>query len=292
MLRFSRFLAPALALALLAGCDAGTTDVDTSDATADTDAAALSIASAIALDGGGALDEMAVAALATSPPDGGAPGPGHPGRPGDGRPGCPAERSYDDAAMLWTVVADCERSSPNGAFAASFSRTSTFQFSAGGQPQRDPQTADALDYRILSGTSLLRSPMGSHRLTSLTAAFDVTDLDADLVTVNGTYARAGADTLRARGRGVRTAVYTLDLEATDIRGPRRVYERWRAAVSGTLSGHYVATMTVTPTGGATQTRTVDRTFTVTFPTGGEAEIALGGRRYRADRSTGEIASLR
>lgn len=288
MPRFLRLSLPALALALaLTGCDAADTGASSADIQADTEDAAVSIAAAVALDGGGALDEIATSVLGSVPAaslDGG-------DGPGDGRPGCTRDRSYDETAMLWTVTADCRRGSPDRRFFASFSRVSTFQFLAAGQPQQAPAGADALAYDILSGETLIRTPQRVHRVTSLTADFDVTDLDMELATVNGTYQRSGADSLRVR-RGERTVVYTLDLEATDVRGSRRTYENWRRAVSGTLTGHYVATITRTDRSGQTVTRDVDRTFTITFPTGNEeAEIAIDGRRFRANRSTGEIASL-
>lgn len=289
MPRFLRLSLPALALALaLTGCDAASTDVSPgADAQTDTEDAAVSIAAAIALDGGGVLDEMAAAASASVPADALDGGRG----PSDNRPGCARDRSYDETAMLWTMTVRCRRGDPDGRFFAAFGRQTTVQFLLGGQPQQSPDGADALVYRIVRGQSIVRRPFHVQRVTSLSADFDVTDLDMDLVTVNGTYQRAGADSLRVR-RSERTLVYTLDLVATDVQGPRRVYANWRTAVSGTLTGHYVATLTRTGRDGQTVTRDVDRTFTITFPRGDEdAEIAIGGKRFRADRSTGEIASL-
>lgn len=274
---------PALALVvLLAACDTAVDTPDTADATADTETAAVAIASAISLDTGGALDDAAGAAFATAGVPASGPQPGH--------PGCDAERSYDETAVLWTLVLDCERGRPDGMFYATLARTATLQFTAAGTPQQLPQGADALAYRLLSGTALRRSPHGTHRVTSSSASVDVTDLADSLVTVNGTFARAGTDSLSVRGR-TRTAVYTLDLTATDIRGPRVRRQHWNGAVSGTLSGVYRATVTASRRDGTTVTRNVERTFTVTFPGGGEAEIALGGRRFRASAQTGEIETL-
>ena len=290
MSRHALLFLPALALALaLAGCDAASDTPDTAAATADTEDAAVSIAAALALDTGGVLDEMAAAAsasVATDNLDG-------PRGPGDGRPGCDRSREYDEGTMVWTLTVACRRGHPDRPFFAAFGRQSAVQFLAGGVPQQLPEGADALTYRILSGQSIVRRPHHVQRVTGLAADFDVTGLDQELVTVNGTYQRTGADSLRTR-RGERTSEYTLDLEATDVQGPRRVYDNWRRAVAGTLTGHYVGTVTITTAAGGTVTRNVDRTFTVTFPLVGgdrQAEIAIDGQRFRADVSTGEIASL-
>lgn len=278
---------PALALALtFTGCDASSDAADPPSATADAEDAALSIGAAIALDNGGLLDEMAAAASASVAPDG-------LDGPGDARPGCERDRQYDDATMVWTLTVQCQRGTPDRRFFAAFGRQSAVQFLAGGQPQQAPEGADALTYRILRGQSIVRRPHHVQRVTSLSADLSVTGLDADLVAVNGTYQRTGADSLRTR-RGNRTSEYTLDLAATDVQGPRRIYENWRRAVAGTLTGHYVGTVTTTTRAGGTVTRDVDRTFTVTFPLVGgdrQAEIAIDGQRFRADVSTGEIASL-
>ncbi len=279
MTRFA--LAAALAFSL-AACDAA--GPDAALATADLDDAAVVIAQAIALDAGGALEDAAAAASLVAPADG--------ARQSGDRPGCARDRAFDADAVLWTVTASCERGDPDGRFYASFARTSTYQFfGADGQAQRERDGAAAADYAVLSGTSRVQSPRGVHALTALAVDLSVTDLDGDLVTVDGTTSRSVADTLRGR-RGERTWTGTLDLALDGVQGPRSVTRRWRTAVAGTITGSLVGTRTRTPAGGETETREIDRSFTVTFPTDGRgAEIAVGGKRYRADIETGEVAGL-
>lgn len=276
-------LVAALAVSLTA-CDTA----DLEDPATDLDDAAVVVAGALALDAGGVLEDAAAAAAFA-----GATGTAR--TAGPDRPGCRGDRSYDEAAGLWTVAADCERASPDGRFSASFQRVSTYQFlGADGTPQQSPRGAAVLEADVLSGSSLFRSPHRTHALTSLTSDLTVTRLDADLVSVSGTYGRAATDTLRG-ARGERTVAYDLDLVLDDVQGPRGTARQWRQAVGGSISGTLVATITRTAAGGNTETRTVDRAFTVTFPTdasgGRVAEIALGGRRYRADVTTGEVAGF-
>ncbi|PAP75588.1 hypothetical protein [Rubrivirga marina] len=282
-------LLPLAALALLlAACDA----TDTSSpalSDADLDDAATVLASAIALDAGGLLEDVAASASLAAPASGDAR------HPGPDRPGCRADRTYDEADGLWTAVFDCERGDPQGRFYASFERTATYRFlDAAGQPQPERAGAASAEYAVLSAENLFRSPRGVHALQSLTSDFTVTDLDTELVTVNGTVQRAATDTLRGR-RGERTLAYELDATLDDVRGPRVAPRRWRQAVEGTISGTLRATLTRTPTGGPSSSVEIDEAFTISFPVraGGDrvAQIVLGGRPYRADVETGEVEGL-
>ncbi len=282
-------LLPLAALALLlAACDA----TDTAGSTlsdADRDDAATAVASALALDAGGLLEDVAAGASLAATAEAGAR------HPGPDRPGCRADRTYDEADGLWTAVVDCERGDPDGRFYASFDRTATYRFlDAAGQPQPERADAASAEYAVLSAANLFRSPRGVHALQALTSSFHITDLDAELVTVNGTVQRAATDTLRGP-RGERTLAYELDATLADVRGPRGTARRWRRAVDGTISGTLRATLTRTPAGGEASVVEIDEAFTISFPVaaGGArvAQIVLGGRPYRADVETGEVEGL-
>lgn len=274
------------ALLVLGACDAA--DPDDSATEADLDDAAVVVASALALNGGGALEDAASAASLAASLDavGRSAGPD--------RPGCDHSRVYDSASSTWTVTLDCDRGDPDGRFYASFDRVSTYQFvGAGGDPQAERADAASVNYDVLSGSSLFRSPRGVHALTSLGADLTVTALDDDLVSVSGTYQRAATDTLRGP-RGERTVAYTLSLALDNVQGPKTRSRAWRNTVAGTITGTLQSTITRTPAGGATTITEVDRTFTVTFPEDGDgrvAEIAIDRHRYRADVETGAIASI-
>ncbi len=285
----TRFIRPTLLLLTLAlgACDAvGAGDEVSAEDLYD---AAVVVASAVALDAGGVLEDAAAGASFALAADAS-------GRTaGPGRPGCDNARTFDADATLWTVTIDCERGDPEGRFYASFERVATYRFvDAAGAAQERPAGAASLDYDVLSGTSLFRSPHGVHALTALGADLSVTDLDQDLVTVNGSYQRAATDTLRGPG-GERTVAYDLALTLDDVQGPKGTARRWRSAVGGTITGTLHATITRTPVGGPSTQRTVDQEFTITFPADGSgdrvAQIALGGHRYRADVETGEIDGL-
>ena len=285
-----RPLAAALAIAfVLAGCDSA--DGTDSSATADTEDAALTVASALALDGGGVLEDAAASAAVAAPEAANRAADGYPAFPS--RPGCRPTRTFDEASFLYTIASDCERTSGGGLFSASFQRVATARFfSSDGQPQAERAGATMLHYDLLSGSSAFVTPHGSHHLLHLTGEFTVTDLDQNLVTINGTYSRAATDTLSGV-RGERTYTHELALTLTDVRGPRGVVDNWRRAVSGSLSGTYHATRTATGSGGATSSREITRTVQITLPAGGSdvAEIAVDGRTFHADRRTGEVQEI-
>ena len=282
----SRLFLPALALALaLTGCDAASDPIDsaTGDDLAD---AAVAIGEAVSLNAGGLLDDAAsLAALATPT----AAKAAHPDRPG-----CEGNRTFDDAGT-WTSTLACERGNPDGRFYASFARTTTHRFlDADGSPQQNPAGASSVEFAILNGEGTRRTPRHEHVLESLGASALVTDLDTDLVTVNGTYDRDGVNTFTGRNGGTREVDFALSLTATDVQGPRRGddrRDRWAHAVAGTLSGLYTATITTTSPDGTTRVREVERTFTVTFPDEGgqrQARIAMGGQQFDADPATGAL----
>lgn len=281
----TRFLLPALALALvLTGCDAAGTLDDSANAD-DLEDAAGAIAQSVALDAGGALDDAASmsAALTTSNSLGGDDVPD--------RPGCDGERTYDDSGT-WNVSISCERGNPDGLFYHAFAREATWRFlDADGNPQQSPRGASVIEHDILSGTGTHLTPRASAILESLASDMTITAVSDDLVSVDGTYDRDGVHTVFGRGEAQREVDYALSLELDELTGPRGRRDRWGRAVSGSISGVYTATVTVTLPNGETRTREIERTFTITFPTDGARQIArvtIGGRTYDADPVTGEL----
>ncbi|MDX1421433.1 MAG: hypothetical protein R3181_15820 [Rubricoccaceae bacterium] len=283
--RFLSVTGVLLGALVLAGCDATDADPDPfTDASADEDAV-VSIAAAIAVEGGGALDLAGGAAASAAAEEAGRSGPG----PFDA--GCTFELTYDAEAMLWSRFWQCERGEPGGPFYSLFSRTSETQYyDADGTPQADPETAVSAHFELLDGEGRVVRPWLRHELLDLGADLDLTDLDTDLVTVNGTHVRSATDTLRTFG-GERTVVYDLALTYLDVRGPRG--REWDENVSGTIEGQYDAVRTFDGPRG-TVTEEISRTFTITFgEDGGEdvAYIRLGGETYQADLTTGEVEGL-
>lgn len=293
------------ALALAAtGCDSSSdpADSDLPDGLSTSEDAAAVIAGAVALQSGGALDDVAnlaaeIAGFADGRLDPGA-------RPA----GCEGERTFDEATQVWTRSIACERGRPDGAFYAAFARTQTFAFfSADGAPVMMPADAAALDFAIVGGSGVLRSPRASHELTGLGAALAVTGLHDDdpLVTVNGDYARSATDTLRTRN-AVRTLTYSLALDLEDVTGPARrrgddpvgapgrpgpAGTHWGRPVSGTISGTITGLATYSGPRGDVQ-REIDRAFTITFGGDDDAPVArirfADGATYTADAVTGAL----
>lgn len=274
-LRRTTCFATALLVLTLIGCDASETTEATGQATA-TEDAAVSIANALGIASGGAFEDVAGAVEAA---DGAARGASD--------TGCERARDYDDETQTWMQTLACERGDPEGTFYAAFSRTHQLQlFGEDGAPQQYPDGATTLRLDIVDGTGVRRTPVFEHVLNDLEGSFDVDDLDQDLVTVNGTYARAATDTLRTR-RAVRTLDYTLDLTFTDVVGPRHRdagTHRWGHPVSGTVEGRYQALVTFETEDGYRE-REIDRTFILTF--GDEDPVlSIDGEDFELDLEDG------
>lgn len=294
----------------LAGCDAATDDAGSDDGlpeglSTSEDAAAV-IADAVALQSGGALDDVANVAAMLGELEGARFDP-------DARPaGCEGSRTFDETTFVWTQSIDCYRGRPDGAFYAAFGREMTFAFfDADGEPVARPANAASLDFDIVSGTGIRRTPRASHELLSLGADLAFTGLHDDdrLVTVNGSYARSATDTLTSRN-ATRTLTYTLALELEDVTGPARRRGdgpetapgqgpgrpapgdvHWGQPVSGTISGLMTGLATYEGPRGTVE-REIERRFTITF--GGEGSSADArihfedGQTYTADAVTGEL----
>lgn len=282
----SRLFLPALALALvLTGCD---TVGDSTDSLLpeDLEDAAGAIAQAVALDAGGALDDAATLASTFATEAVAKDGDSVPGRPG-----CESDRTYDDSGT-WNVSISCERGNPEGRFYHAFSREATWRFlDADGNPQEGRQGAVTVEHEILSGTGTHITPRSSAALESLTSDLTMTATGDNLVSTSGTASRSGVHTVFGRGDAQREVDYALTLDLEEVTGPPR-RDRWAGAVSGSISGVYTATVTVTSPSGETRTREIDRSFTVTFPSDGttnrRTRILIGGQRYEASPSTGEL----
>lgn len=284
-IRFS-LLATFLVALVLVGCDNTGVSSDTSDANlSSTEDAAVSIANALSLEGGGALDALASAAeLGTD---------GSAARSGGDDHGCVRERSYDETTMTWTRFIECERGNPNGLFYALFSRTATYQFLDGDAPVQFPEEANAVNFDIIDGEGIRFAPGFSHELLDVGADLHVDDIHGDLVTVNGTYDRAATDTLYTRN-AERTLTYDLSMTLFDVQAPPGDRRHWRNAVSGTIEGVYHAIITFTR-GDAYEEVEITKEFTIVFGEGDgdvrDAIITLDGRTFRADVETGQVQGV-
>lgn len=281
-LRFSLLAALAFGLTLSA-CDNADPVSQTGNATAtSTEDAAVSIANAISLDGGGAL-EVALEASGVATSDASK----------NDASGCIRERSFDEETTTWTRFIECERGRPEGLFYALFSRTGTYQFLDGDATTQYPADADAVNFDIIDGAGLRIRPGLTHELLDIGADLHVGDLHQELVTVNGDYNRAATDTLYTRN-AERTLTYDVEMTLTDLVAIPGDRAHWRNAVSGTIEGTYHAIVTFMR-GDAYGEREITKTFTIVF---GESEgdvrdalITVDGQTFRADVETGEVAGV-
>lgn len=282
-IRFS-LIATVLVAMAFAGCDNATPIVPGDDANiSSTEDAAVSIANALSMEGGGALDVVASAAEVASDIQ---------NAQGD-RSGCVRERSYDEGTFTWTRFIECERGREDGLFYALFSRTGTFQFLDGDAPVQYPAEADAVNFDIIDGEGIRRAPGFIHELLDIGADLHVADIHSELLTINGTYDRAATDTLYTRN-AERTLAYELSMTLSDLQAPPGDRHLWRTAVSGTIEGVYHAVITFTR-GDSYVEREITKTFTIVFGDGDgdvrDALITMDGRTFRVDVETGQVQGV-
>ncbi|MFO7608873.1 MAG: hypothetical protein R6X35_06710 [Candidatus Krumholzibacteriia bacterium] len=279
----------ACGLLAVAGCSdddpaaPGTTTPTTTLATAEKDAAT-TVAADLGADQGGLVDQIADAVSFA----------GRVGLADKAGGDCEGMRQaeYDTTTGTWTITIDRERGDPAGYPYASFTRVFTVRFlDADGQPQmhymEQGTAAATIEYAILSGEGVRRTRYMEHNLLSLEAAFVISNADQDLVTVNGTWARA-AGTLLENPRLVRTHDSTLQLELIDVVAPRSADHDLAQAVSGTIVGVYDALITWTR-GEDYSEREIHSEFTIDLGDGeGMMTMDRTQNQYRLRLKTGEL----
>ncbi|MCB9090436.1 MAG: hypothetical protein H6628_19225 [Calditrichae bacterium] len=274
-----------LAMLLLMGCNKDSMDpvADEPATLTASDDAAESLASNISEDTGGLTDQMAdLLSLASNS------GFAKLGQEGDAEA---ISREYDPITGTWTILIERERSNPAGTHSASIYREYNLQFlNAEGEPQQfwltNGDTARTIQFDIVEGSGEHHTPRISHYLTGLSGSFTATNVNTDLITINGTYFRSGVDTLTTNNLQ-RTMDHSLDLTVTDLTGPRGIRPRnLSEALSGTISGTYHAFITWTR-GEAYRETEINRTFTIVIGDG-NTEIDLDGKRYSCNLQTGDI----
>lgn len=279
-----------IAAGILVGCEKGTETA--LDPILEEDAAT-AVAGAISEDGGGAADQLNdVAGISTSG-------------------GLSAEVNLLDAAMgvngpssvdTLFVPSDTStiftinrvRSNLTGTFVSFIYRMYSVKFiNKNGVAQRryivstpgGNDTARTMLFRILYGRGYHRTPFRVHRLDSLAANWTVTNLNTPVVTVNGSYYRAGNDTLRTRN-AERTHANTFSATFTNVTRPRRALGGTADAISGTITGTYTATITFMR-GDLYKERSINKAFTIEL-SGDDATVNMDGKRFRSTWRYGEM----
>lgn len=276
-------LLASLALALaMAGCSEGDSsatvpDAPDSPATTDKDAAE-AVAADLAADSGGLQDQIADLSLVMASIDAAKGGPGN---DDPHRPHGFIERAYDDATGIWTVTIERERGDPERVPYALIQRQYTLRFlDEAGEPMQfrvvDADTARTAEYEIVYGQGVHRNRRLEQTLTALTGSFLVTNVNTELVTINGTYHREAGHHLETP-RFSRTLDGVLDLELIDVVAPYRWRLHHQDAVSGTINGTFAADVSIERGDDYVEDR-IEREFTIVFGDG-EADLVMGGRAF-------------
>lgn len=281
-----------LLMLALAGCSddetytATTPDATEDVATVDKDAAE-AVAADVSADSGGLTDQIAdmayvIGSVGVAKED--------EGEPGVNRPVGSIDRVYDDATGTWTITISRERGLPDGVPYASIDRVYTMRFlNEAGEPMMfrvvDGDTASSAEFAIVSGTGIHRNRVLEQELKALTGSFVITNLDQELVTINGSYHREAGQHLETPSFS-RTLDSVMDLELVDVVAPHRWRLDFATAVSGTVNGTFVADVVIERGDDYIEDH-IEREFTIVFGDG-EGDMVMNGNLYRLNLGDGEL----
>jgi len=293
--RSTRYPSFILGGAVLVGCDKSTEPGDTDPAAVDEDVA-VAVAGYVSEEGGGLTDQMDDAAFVASSA-GIQLAAAQSGGLAKSAGSVLSDTSYDDVTGWWTATLSRSRSSLSGTYESSFDRVYQFQFlNSAGSPQRryivqtanGPDTAYVINFKIVSGSGYFRSPIRVHYLESLTADWVITNANTPVLTINGTTAHSGKDTLTTRS-AVRTHANTITTTLTNVTKPRYRLGADRDDISGTITGHYEATITFSR-GDLYSERTVSRDFTIDLSVD-DARVGVGGKQFKIGWKRGDFLGM-
>jgi len=270
-------------LLFITACGKTTAPNDTSNPTANRDAAEV-IASDIAYQTGGTVDQIAdVCLFATA----------------DGLNNMKSkypdtyfniQKTYNGSTGIWAIHIERERGTAGLIPYAFFARDYTLQYlNEADEFQQHyvvgADTARTIQFNVVQGTGRHITRRLSQQLNQLTAHWTVTNANQNIVTVNGDYSRAAVDTLTYWNR-IRTSDHTLLLTIQDLTVPRGENPNIANAISGHITGHLHAEITFT-NGTAYNESVIDRDIDITIGNG-QGNIDINGTTYRSDISNGEL----
>ena len=195
-------------------------------------------------------------------------------------------KSYADTVRLkfnasdtsWSLYVYRERG-----ITATWSRSYKHQFiGLNGKAQAAPAGAVLVKHQLLTGTGHFQTFRLIHDLTGISSNWTAS-INADTTaTINGTYTRAGRDSVISGSRIHTLMTDSLSLTFTDVKGPRGTRLSRSEKTSGTISGIYAATISVP----GKVTKKITKSFTITLG-GGKATLTIDGNTFSADLTTGE-----
>ena len=199
-------------------------------------------------------------------------------------------REYDSLTAQWQVQLTRQRGDSGGPFYAQVSRTYRYQYrNKDGVPQArwlvGADTAYSMGFSIMEGDGECRTLRFSHRLTALNGEFEVTGVNTDTLTINGSYSRSGVDTLKTF-QSRRMIEHQLTLQFSNVRCLRGNPVDFCNRVSGEVSGQYAATVTFM-SGFAYGETNITRNMNIIMGEG-RAIVAIGDKIFEGDLATGEL----
>jgi hypothetical protein len=142
--------------------------------------------------------------------------------------------------------------------------------------------ADTIKHKLLSGIGYYWTPRLVHHLRLISSDWTAANTNTDTVTINGTYARAGVDTITTVARSGRVLDHSLTLNFINVKGPRGTRLDRSDKTSGTIQGTYTATVTVA----GKSPFTITKTFTIILG-GGSGTFTVDGTTYVTNLATGD-----
>lgn len=281
---------------MISGCKKGENPTEVQVEAAATQDAAASISASLAINDGGALEQMSdMMASATKE---GLQNEVVNSLFGFRNGSVNVEKVYDSLTGWWTVTVTRTKGDPNGLYHANYVRVYKHRFlNKNGVFQKHyivdlngtPDTAYSVNQEIVSGTGELVRPGVSRKLLTLSAGWTTTEANTSNVTVNTVPAsplrRAVSDTI-TRGNAVRTLNNNLTLNFTNVKGPRIRTLNWHRAISGTITGTYTATVTFLK-GEVYREKVINREINITLG-GDKIQMNVGGTKFLLDPVTGEL----
>lgn len=285
-----------LSIIFFQGCKSESNPLDSQIEAEATEDAAVTVATAVASSAGGSLDQVEdILNIATTT--------GIENQSGVtlspfGASSANVTRVYDSVTGVWTITVLRERGNIAGRYYATFSRVYNVQFlNQNNQFQRNfvtnRDTAYSINFKLVSGSSTIKTPRLSHRLLSVTGEWIATNTNTRNVTINtkpnGTFTRAASDTVSGENF-MRTLNNNLSLNFINVVGPRGSGLNWQSKTSGQLIGTYTATVTFLR-GTQYREKIINREINITLGGGNRATMNIGGAKFDLDLLTGEFVKL-
>jgi len=277
-------------------------NVTAPDVSSTTDAA-YAVAANLAIDNGGAFEDMSDLLLSASTD--GLKNEDSNGMPDFDNCHSGVAKSYDSTTGWWTVTVTRHRGNVNGKYYTNYERVYKYQFlDTAGMFQKyyitKKDTAVNANYEIVSADGILRTPKVSDRLVSLTAAWNAGGINSKQILLNTTspYVRAVSDTM-TRNNSKRTLNGTLSVNFIKITSPSSGSPKggtlnWQGDISGTIDGTYHAVVTFQK-GTVYSDSTIDKTIHIVFgpqirvsETPLKADLTVNNTKYQIDLQTGEV----